>query len=524
MNRLSFENVDVVNTPLSSLRSCSEYQTRQERKIAAKKVPTSSYWSSLLSWSLFTRRRRKHRVRFADSDEVEQEFMVDRFRFNSSNLMEGEDYDYSTERRFSSTSSRLTSGDKFARKRLFSDSESSRRRSRSSFIQEASWLVDYMFGYNTNGASSHTAYTMEIELQTLRPPQILTVYDALHSPSENDSADVEGRESGVGFRRVTSLRSLERILPPEDSVRQSFSFTRTYSGSSSSNTASPAAVSNDQAFPEPYWTRLLAMLRDWYQPDEVFYESIRIQPFSSGAYLRGMLLAGISSLFFQIFNLVVHWPIFEAVMQLSLTNRIVCRLLMINLCIQILVNAVSLPNRIQIHFQCWESSRAVEVDAAIRLIRTMLRSDSWLVNKALGHMLDLLTLFNIVVTELYLWVAPHDDPLRSFIVSLCATNLLTFVCRIVVATMYSLSMHDPQVLSEARRRGLSKWDLEVLPTFVFSRREEVNNPDCSICLAAFDIGEMLISLPCDRKHSFHASCIRQWLQRQNSCPLCQKLV
>ena len=72
--------------------------------------------------------------------------------------------------------------------------------------------------------------------------------------------------------------------------------------------------------------------------------------------------------------------------------------------------------------------------------------------------------------------------------------------------------------------GLSKIDLETLPTFVYTCREEVVNSDCSICLGGFEMGEMLLSLPCDKKHSFHAQCIRQWLTRQNSCPLCQRLV
>jgi hypothetical protein len=269
------------------------------------------------------------------------------------------------------------------------------------------------------------------------------------------------------------------------------------------------------------WRQGLDLLRDWYRTDEVFYESIRIQPFSSGAYLRGMLLAGISSLFFQIYNFM-SWPTLDA--PLSAFHSLVQHLLFFNLCLQILLNVFSLPNRLRIHFQCWESSRAVEVDSAIRLIRAMLSSDSWLVNKLLGQALDFLALSNLVATEVYLWLSSRDDPLHGLMVSLCATNLLMFVCRIVVATIYSLSMHDPQVLSEARKRGLSKWDLQLLPTFVFTCREEVNNPDCSICLGCFDMGEMLCSLPCDKKHSFHACCIRQWLQRQNSCPLCQKLV
>ncbi|KAJ1435276.1 hypothetical protein B484DRAFT_319053, partial [Ochromonadaceae sp. CCMP2298] len=75
-----------------------------------------------------------------------------------------------------------------------------------------------------------------------------------------------------------------------------------------------------------------------------------------------------------------------------------------------------------------------------------------------------------------------------------------------------------------RRRGLSKFDLDNLPSFVFSCCEDVNNADCCICLGNFELGEMLTSLPCDKKHSFHGGCIRQWLERQNSCPLCQKMV
>jgi hypothetical protein len=85
-------------------------------------------------------------------------------------------------------------------------------------------------------------------------------------------------------------------------------------------------------------------------------------------------------------------------------------------------------------------------------------------------------------------------------------------------------MHDPDVLRDARRRGLSKWDIDTLPSFVFSCCEDVNNADCCICLGTFELGEMLTCLPCDEKHSFHGGCIRQWLERQNSCPLCQRMV
>ena len=238
-----------------------------------------------------------------------------------------------------------------------------------------------------------------------------------------------------------------------------------------------------------------------------------------------MLLAGLSSTVFQIYNLSC-WPTADEMRSVSVLGygHAIEMFLYINLLIQVLFNVIQLPFRLRIHFLCWESSRAVEVDAAITIIRSMLQSESWLVNKALGKILDGLMIFNLIITEVYLWCSSRTDPLRGLMISLAATNMLTIVARVLVATIFSFSMHDPQVLSEARRRGLSKWDLDVLPTFVYSKAEEVNNSDCPICLCGFEMGEMLISLPCDAKHSFHASCIRQWLQRQNSCPLCQKLV
>jgi hypothetical protein len=262
--------------------------------------------------------------------------------------------------------------------------------------------------------------------------------------------------------------------------------------------------------------------------DEAYYEQIRIQPFATGAYLRGMLVAGFASLFFNFYCLSM-WPDYnllwgEGAILLKEYHLQTERAMYAMLIIQLILNLFQLPLRISLHLKCWESSRTVEVDAAINLIRTMIQSDAWLLNRALGRVLDLLTVITLVGGEIYLCCSPLEDPLQPLVVSLCSTNLLAMFVRFLMSTVFALSMHDPQVLSDARRRGLSKWDLEVLPAFVFTTLKEVTNPECSICLASFDAGEMLISLPCDNKHSFHALCIRQWLERQNSCPLCQKLV
>ena len=41
---------------------------------------------------------------------------------------------------------------------------------------------------------------------------------------------------------------------------------------------------------------------------------------------------------------------------------------------------------------------------------------------------------------------------------------------------------------------------------------------CSICLS--DIFENKIILICD--HEFHFNCLNEWINRNNSCPLCRK--
>jgi hypothetical protein len=251
-----------------------------------------------------------------------------------------------------------------------------------------------------------------------------------------------------------------------------------------------------------------------------------------------MLVAGFASLFFNFYSLSM-WPDFSAPFALIDTegnfpieqqqqfdsfHPLVEKCMYAMLLTQLFFNLLQLPLRTWLHRKCWESSRTIDVDTAINLIRNMLHSDVWLFNRVLGRILDALSIFTLLVGEVYLRCLPRDDPLHVLVVSLCSTNLLAIFVRLVIATVFALSMHDPQVLSDARRRGLSKWDLEVLPAFVFTSLKEVTNHECSICLAAFDAGEMLISLPCDNKHSFHASCIRQWLERQNSCPLCQRIV
>ena len=50
---------------------------------------------------------------------------------------------------------------------------------------------------------------------------------------------------------------------------------------------------------------------------------------------------------------------------------------------------------------------------------------------------------------------------------------------------------------------------------------------CSICLEDFKLNDKYIALECVEPHIFHSGCetcsgIKEWLKRNNSCPLCRK--
>lgn len=494
MKPLPSETVDLKKTPLSSLRSCSEYQTVVEKELLVEESKVASFWSFFKR--NISQSRHKGRCTRSTWKNDEKEYFIEKFRFHSCNLIEDES-PASYERLRSLASNRSKSSDILLRKLRASCDRGGDRLNGASggLIEEVAWVLNYLLGCSSTSTPSPV---MEIELRDLRPPQRL----------DHNSSLVEhgrGTEESVPLSPDALLTASETLIEGNrEPVHDATNLDREYC----------IRQLND------FQRKCISFLRPFYSNNEAFYESIRIQPFSSGAYLRGMLLAGISSLSFQVYHLVT-WPTLKG---LDRPHELLQCMLYLNLIFQIVLNIVSMPNRLRIHFQCWESSRAVEMDSAIRLLRLMLRSDNWMLNKVLGQLLDLLSLFTVIVAELFLWFASVEDPLQNLIISLCATNLLMFVCRIVVATVFSLSVHDPAVLAEARKRGLSKWDLEVLPTFVFSRCDEVNNMECPICLESFELGDTLISLSCDKKHSFHSPCIRQWLQRQNSCPLCQKLV
>eukprot|EP00597_Dinobryon_sp_UTEXLB2267_P013956 CAMPEP_0170110120 /NCGR_PEP_ID=MMETSP0020_2-20130122/7660_1 /TAXON_ID=98059 /ORGANISM="Dinobryon sp., Strain UTEXLB2267" /LENGTH=341 /DNA_ID=CAMNT_0010335337 /DNA_START=755 /DNA_END=1777 /DNA_ORIENTATION=- len=341
---------------------------------------------------------------------------------------------------------------------------------------------------------------MEIELRNLKEPQLLSVFSNYHHTTDDSflvSLDSllrprassilslgDERESLTVLRRVTSLGTFERMprtnseavagelrhIPSTQSLHSHHSSGQNNSNSPLSNSAQVERPVSFSIYQPSTWLYLVTFLLSLIagrlriifpttRNDDFFYESIRIQPFSSGSYLRAMLVVGFSSMNFSIYH-IVFWP--ELTSFVQPLQQLIIFWLYLSTFIQLVLHLIQLPLRLRVHFQCWESSRRVDVDGAINLLRRMLLSDDWLISRVINHILDFISITNLLVAEVYLWttaknIYKENDPLRELIISLCATNLMSLVVRIFIATIFSLSMHDPHVLNDARRRGLSKW-------------------------------------------------------------------
>ena len=370
-----------------------------------------------------------------------------------------------------------------------------------SVTYETQLALDVLFGFSFTSRRE----PMEIELKDLRDPTL--VYRNNYEDFTNFYPRLSNSVSIHSFDGRVSEASFE-IVPIETNF---------------------SALSLE--FWKAYFIRKMLSFVDFFrvyltsQEDEKFYDALRIQPVASGAYLRGMLISGFSTLFFQTYSIsFLRLNIFFQE-ELSYTQNIVKSFLIGWLLLQFFINIIQFPLRLRIHINFFQSSRSIDMERTINILRNTIQGSPWLLCRGLCWIQDILSILGLALIEVYMCTnVDPKDPLKPLMIALSSTHMLGFIIRIVISTIFSISMHDPQVLLEARRRGLSRLDLEVMPTFVFTNSEDVNNLDCSICLTSFDIGDMLISLPCHKRHSFHASCIRNWLTRQNSCPLCQKII
>ena len=49
----------------------------------------------------------------------------------------------------------------------------------------------------------------------------------------------------------------------------------------------------------------------------------------------------------------------------------------------------------------------------------------------------------------------------------------------------------------------------------------LSDAECAVCRDAFEVGHRATRMPCSARHVFHAACVAEWLERNDSCPMCR---
>ncbi|XP_064811522.1 RING finger protein 44 isoform X2 [Oncorhynchus masou masou] len=85
---------------------------------------------------------------------------------------------------------------------------------------------------------------------------------------------------------------------------------------------------------------------------------------------------------------------------------------------------------------------------------------------------------------------------------------------------YEALLNLAERLGEAKPRGITKADIEQLPSYRFSLDNHQSEQTlCVVCFSDFECRQLLRVLPCN--HEFHAKCVDKWLKTNRTCPICR---
>uniref|UniRef100_A0A3Q3DB14 Ring finger protein 38 n=1 Tax=Hippocampus comes TaxID=109280 RepID=A0A3Q3DB14_HIPCM len=85
---------------------------------------------------------------------------------------------------------------------------------------------------------------------------------------------------------------------------------------------------------------------------------------------------------------------------------------------------------------------------------------------------------------------------------------------------YEALLNLAERLGEAKLRGLTKGDIEQLPSYRFNPNNHQSEQTlCVVCMSDFESRQLLRVLPCS--HEFHGKCVDKWLKANRTCPICR---
>ena len=83
--------------------------------------------------------------------------------------------------------------------------------------------------------------------------------------------------------------------------------------------------------------------------------------------------------------------------------------------------------------------------------------------------------------------------------------------------------HTRQMLENLQQQriqqGSSSKKFKIFP--LITADESHVNDQCAICMENYEIGNKIVQLDCDGKHTFCRDCIARWLPNKITCPLCR---
>jgi len=87
----------------------------------------------------------------------------------------------------------------------------------------------------------------------------------------------------------------------------------------------------------------------------------------------------------------------------------------------------------------------------------------------------------------------------------------------------SLADAVERALASEEQQQPSINNVSVIPEY---KADAMLDDPCSICLSKIKKRQKFRALPCSevKQHCFHTTCIDEWLQRNNSCPVCRAKV
>jgi len=309
------------------------------------------------------------------------------------------------------------------------------------------------------------------------------------------------------------------------------------------------------------------------QPRVTFQSTIlAMHPHSAAAYLRAMSVFGFGSLIFLLHTMV--WWLTEIEAQISGPGDALrllligpegcgrrCRLRWHWLSFSIVMGVMKLPFRMATLAALNSVQSRLTRDESRAALEAVVKGWKFGVHKILGRVAQLSVLAGFFIVVAF-GGGEYDDGIseKAALDASCA-NLLVSILRVVLAVgvLYTHEVRQRRRLERLRsarqRRGLLEREMEALrketyesagdshPNLEAASRQQPrhgssstsdsassssggfsNKPSCSICLERFVRGDRLWILPCDDRHKFHGDCIKAWLAKNESCPLCTRSV